>query len=167
MVPSTFLKGAGWTARRFSHRGTAAPIFNGPRERSGSLALLVVVLQPKVSNQTFAHDVPQRVLQFHRLDEQIVLGIQARRGLRRLEIEAQPLLDADIPQRGRALGEIEKQAEVERNRRGKDGITAKKIHLDLHGITEPPEDIDVIPAFLVIAARRVIIDPHLVKYIFV
>jgi len=42
-----------------------------------------------------AHDVAQRVLQLHRLNEKIVLRIEARRCLRRLEIEAEPLLDAD------------------------------------------------------------------------
>ena len=32
----------------------------------------------------------------------------------------------------------------------------------MHGIAEPAEDVDVVPAFLVVAAGRVIIDAHLV-----
>ncbi len=37
---------------------------------------LVVVLEAEVRDQVLAHDVAQRVLQLHRLDEQIVLGIE-------------------------------------------------------------------------------------------
>ena len=55
----------------------------------------VVVLQPEVRDQVLAHDVAQRVLQLHRLDEQIVLRIEPLGRLRRLEVEAQPLLNAD------------------------------------------------------------------------
>ena len=55
----------------------------------------VVILQPQMCNQFFAFQVPERVLQLHELDEQIVLGVEPRRGHRRLEVEAQPFLNAD------------------------------------------------------------------------
>src|SRR6185437_8737922 len=42
-----------------------------------------------------------------------------------------------------------------------DTIPAKEIDLDLHGITKPAKDVDVIPGFLVITMRRIIIDPDL------
>ncbi len=49
---------------------------------------LVVILQPQMRDQLFAFQVPQRVLQLHQLDEQIVLRIQARCRHRRFEVEA-------------------------------------------------------------------------------
>ena len=64
--------------------------------------LLAVILKPKMRDQILAHDVPQRVLQLHRLDEQIVLRINTRRRIRILEVEAQPLLNAQPLQRRRA-----------------------------------------------------------------
>ena len=50
--------------------------------------LLVVVLQAQVRDQFLAAQMPQRVLQLHQLDEEIVLGIQAGGGHGRLEVEA-------------------------------------------------------------------------------
>src|SRR6185437_5621490 len=40
-----------------------------------------------------------------------------------------------------------------------DGIAAKEVDLNLHRIAQPSEDVDVIPAFFRIAARRIVIDP--------
>ena len=54
---------------------------------------LVVILQPKVRNQTLALDMTQSVLQLHGLDKQIVLRVQSLSCLRRLQVEAQPLLN--------------------------------------------------------------------------
>jgi len=54
----------------------------------------VVVFRAEVGDQVLASQPAQRILQLHQLDEQIVLGIELRRAHRRLEIEAQPLLDA-------------------------------------------------------------------------
>ena len=42
-------------------------------------ALLVVVLEPEVSNQVLAAQVPQRVLELHQLDKDVVFGIKTRR----------------------------------------------------------------------------------------
>src|SRR5271170_7443047 len=68
---------------------------------------LVVVFQSEMRDQLFALQVPQSVFQLHQLDEQIVLRIQSRRGHRRLEVEAQPLLNAQATQLGRALRKVE------------------------------------------------------------
>ena len=43
--------------------------------------VLVVVLGAEVGDQLFAAQVAQRVLELHELDEQIVLGVQPRRGV--------------------------------------------------------------------------------------
>ena len=109
-----------------------------------------------------ALEVAQRVFQLHQLDEEIMLGIQARGRHRRLEVEAQPLLNARVLQLRRALGEVQKQHQVEHNRRRENRVAAQEIDLDLHRIAEPAEDVDVIPALFVITARRVIVDAHLV-----
>lgn len=62
---------------------------------------LVVVLQTQMGDQIFATEISQSVLQLHQLDKDIMLGIKAGRGLRRLEIEGQPFLDT---LHSRALG---------------------------------------------------------------
>src|ERR1019366_5474320 len=67
----------------------------------------VVIFESKVCNQVRAHDVAQRVLQLHRLDEQVVFRIQSIGSLRRLKIEAQPLLDAFGAQLRRAFSQVE------------------------------------------------------------
>src|SRR4051812_27939448 len=54
----------------------------------------VVVLQPQVRDELFSSHVPERVLQLHQLNEQIVLRVQLRRVLGALEVEREPLLDA-------------------------------------------------------------------------
>src|SRR6202034_1167184 len=74
------------------------------------------------------------------------------------EIEAEPFLDAT--QAG-AVGEIEKQGEIENDGRRQDRIAAQEIDLDLHGVAEPAEDVDVVPAFFVVAARRIVVDADL------
>src|SRR5258708_3077834 len=114
-------------------------------------------------NQLFALQVPQRVLQLYELDEQIVLWIQSRRRHRRLEVEAQPFLNPETAQLWRALREIEEEHEVEYDRRRQNRVAAEEVHLDLHRIAEPSEDIDVVPTLLIIAARRVIVDANFVK----
>ena len=37
-------------------------------------ALLAVVIEAEVGHEAFAHDVAEGVFQFHRLDEEVVLG---------------------------------------------------------------------------------------------
>ena len=89
-------------------------------------------------------------------------GIQARRRLRALEVEGEPLLDAA---HAGPLRQVEEQRQVEHQRRGQDRVAAEEIDLDLHRVAQPPEDVDVVPAFLVVAAGRVVVDPHLVVHL--
>ena len=57
--------------------------------------------------------------------------------------------------------------QVENERRGQDRVAAEKIDLDLHLVAEPAEDIDVVPAFFVVAARRIVVDADDVRKVFV
>src|SRR6266446_7258535 len=99
---------------------------------------LVVILAPEMRDELLAFEEPQRVFQLHQLDEEIMFGVEPRRVDRALEVEGQPLLDARHPG---ALGEIEKQRDVEDDRRGKDAVAAQEVDLELHRITEPAHDI--------------------------
>src|SRR5687767_9894183 len=92
---------------------------------------LLVVVQPQVRNRLLTGQVPQRVLQLHLLNEQIMLRIQSRRGHWALEIEGQPLLDATHT---RTRGEIHEDRQVEYDRRSQDGIATQEIDFDLHRI---------------------------------
>src|SRR5829696_9085116 len=111
-----------------------------------------------------AHHEPKRVLKLCLLNENVMFGIQARRRLRRFEIKREPLLYSF---HAGAMREIEKQREVEAKRRSEDRITTKEIDLDLHLVPEPSEDIDVVPAFLVVTSRRIVVDPNDVRKTFV
>src|ERR1700730_8886505 len=70
----------------------------------------VVILLPQVRNQILSHHPSQRILQFHGLDEQIVLRVQLRRAHRRLEVEAQPFLNPAHPC---ALRQVQKQNQIQ------------------------------------------------------
>ena len=91
-----------------------------------------------------------------------MLGVQARGHHRRLVVEAQPLLDAEQPG---ALGQVAEQHQIERQRGGQDRVAAQEVDLQLHRVTEPSEDVDVVPTLLVVATRRVVVDPHLVVHV--
>ena len=60
------------------------------------------------------------------------------------------------------MREVEKQNQVQHDRSRQDGIAAEKIYLDLHGVAQPPENINVVPTLFIIPARRVVVDAHLV-----
>src|SRR5690606_37513592 len=135
-----------------------SPLPNGPiraRVKFSRGPGSVVVLAPEVGDEVFTLHPAQRVLQLHQLNEQIVLGIEPRRGHGALEVEAQPLLHT--PETG-ALGEIEEQREIEDERRRQDRVAAEEVHLDLHRVTEPPEDVDVIPTLFFVPAGRIVVD---------
>src|SRR6478672_7926933 len=85
---------------------------------------LIVVFTAKVRDQIFALEIPQRVLQLHELDEQIVFGVEVRRVHGRLEVEREPLLDAA---HARAFCEVEEQRHVEDDRRRQDAVAAQKV----------------------------------------
>src|SRR5207244_1425462 len=81
-------------------------------------------------------------------------------GHRTLEIEGEPILNANPT---RPLRQVDEECQIENQGGGEDGIPALEIDLDLHRISEPPEEVDVVPALFGVTARRVVLDPHLVK----
>src|SRR5712692_6494256 len=81
-----------------------------------------------------------------------------------LEVKTQPFLNAT---HAASLGKVEKQDQVQNDRRRENAVAAQEIDFDLHGITEPSIDIDVIPSFFIISARRIVMDPHYVREILV
>src|SRR5215207_10087651 len=93
--------------------------------RLGSKPLLLeVVVHSEVGDLLLAHHPAQRVAELRLLDEQVVLGIEAGRDLRGLEVEAEPLLDAAEPG---PPGQVEEQAQVEGERRGEDRVAAHEV----------------------------------------
>src|SRR5687768_1654293 len=131
---------------------TAPPISAGWVKRE-----LVVIFTAKMGDQLLTLEVAERILQLHQLDEEIVFRIEAGGVNRTLEVERQPLLN---PVHAGPLGKVHEQRHVEHDWRGKDAVAAEKIDLQLHLVAEPADQVDVIPALLVVAARRVIVDPH-------
>ena len=93
-----------------------------------------------------------------------MLGVETGCVHRTLEIERQPLLDA---RHAGALRQIQEQRDVEDDRRRQDAVAAQKVDLQLHRVAEPPEDVDVVPTFFIVAARRIVIDTDDVAKLFV
>ena len=60
---------------------------------------------------------------------------------------------------------VREQYEVEQERSSKNRVTTEEIDLYLHRITHPTENINVIPTFLIVVTRRVVIDTYLVVVI--
>ena len=123
-----------------------------------------VIIEPEVCDEFFSHDVAESVFEFGFLDEEIVLGVEPFSDLGAFEEEGHPFLYAV---EARALGEIEGQSDIERDRGGEDGVAAEEIDLDLHGVAQPTEDVDVVPSFFRVAARGIIFDTDFVIVIFV
>ena len=115
-------------------------------------------------DQLLALHIPQRVLELHQLNEQVVLRIELGRVHRRLVVEGQPFLDA---RHARPLREVEKERRVEHDRRRQNAVAAQEVDLQLHRVAEPSDQIDVVPALFVVTARGVVIDPHHVAQVFV
>src|SRR5882672_12511200 len=90
--------------------------------------------------------------------------IKAGGSLGRFKVEGKPLLNSLHP---RTLSQIQKQCEIQHDRRRQNGIPTEKIDLDLHRVTQPPENINVVPPFLVVAARWVVVNPDYVRKVFV
>jgi len=120
-----------------------------------------------VGDEVFAHDVAEGVLKLHRLDEEVMLGVDAGGAVGSFEVKTEPLLNAEAAQAGRAGGEIHKENEIEGERRGEDGVTTKEVHFELHRVAKPAEDVDVVPALFVVTAGRVIVDADLVVEVLV
>ncbi len=45
----------------------------------------------------------------------------------------------------------------------KDAVTTEEVDLDLHGVTHPTEDVDVVPTLFIVATWWVVVDTYLVK----
>src|SRR4051812_9489963 len=88
----TYARGVASRARFFSKRRLKAAVAS------------VVVFEAEVRDEVFAAQMPERVLELHQLDEDVVLGVEAGRGHRRLEVEREPLLYPTHPD---ALREVE------------------------------------------------------------
>src|SRR5262249_465319 len=99
--------------------------------------------------------VSKRVLELHQLNKEVVFGIEAGSVNRALEIEREPLLN---PVHAGALGEIEEQGHVEHDWSGQNAVATKEVDFELHGIAEPAHQVNVVPSFFIVAARRVVID---------
>src|ERR1039458_1893867 len=57
----------------------------------------VVVFLAQVGDQVLAHHPAKSILELHGLDEQVVLGVKLRGAHGRLEVEAEPFLNAAHP----------------------------------------------------------------------
>src|SRR3954463_12083324 len=75
-------------------------------------AISVVVFQSQMRDELLTAQVTQRVLQLHRLNEEVVFGVEAWLGHRRLQVEAEPLLYADAAQLLATLRKIQEQHQV-------------------------------------------------------
>src|ERR1700682_1972218 len=83
---------------RSYQRKPAASSSEGPRVSSGiphavREVTLIVILKSQMCDQIFSAKVAESVFQLHQLNKNVVLRIKAGSGLRRLEIERQPLLN--------------------------------------------------------------------------
>src|SRR5450631_739974 len=96
-----------------------------------------------------------------------MLWVQTLCSLRRFQVETQPLLNSSRPQFRRTLGQVKEENQIERYRSSQNRIAAKEVHLDLHRIAQPSEDVDVVPGFFVVAAWWVVVDSNLVKDVLV
>src|SRR6516225_5502680 len=94
----------------------------------------------------------------------MVLRIQACSMHRTLEVKTQPFLNAA---HAATLGKIQEENQVQNDRRRQNAVSAQEIDFDLHGITEPSVDIDVIPSFLIISSRRIVMNAYFVREILV
>ena len=79
-----------------------------------------------------------------------------------LEVETHPRLNTAPTS---AEGEVGTEYEVEHQGSGEDAVAAEEVHLDLHAVVlaHPSEDVEVVPTFLGITTRRIVIDAHLVE----
>src|SRR5262245_14850586 len=120
----------------------------------GSTSCFAVVLDPQMGDLLLTHQPAKGILELGLLDEQIVLGIEAGSGLGTLEVEREPLLN---PAQSGALSQIEEQRQVQDERRRQNRVATEEIDLDLHRVAQPPEDVDVVPAFLIVASGRIVV----------
>ena len=72
-----------------------------------------------------------------------------------LQVEGKPLLHTRL---AGPVGQVQEEREVQDDRCGQNRVTAQEVHLDLHRVAHPSEDVDVVPPLLVVAAGWVVVD---------
>ena len=88
-----------------------------------------------------------------------MLGIEPRRSHRALVIETEPFLDT--VETG-AFSEIHEQRQVQHQRGCEDRVSTEEVDLDLHRVTKPTLNVEVVPALFFVAPGRVVVDSYLV-----
>ena len=121
--------------------------------------LLICLIDFLVS--LIATHLADSVLEHYILLEQVVNGdlILCVIVHRALQEEAQEALSAKT---AGAVSEVHEQTQVKAQGGCQDRITAQEVDLDLHGITHPAKDVDIVPTLLIIIAGRIIVDAHFV-----
>ncbi len=120
--------------------------------RRGSVDLFVSLITTHLADGVLEHGVLLEEV----VDGHFTLGVVVHGAL---EEEAQEALDAVAAV---ASGEVAEKNEVEAEGSCEDRVAAEEVDLDLHGIAHPAEDVDVVPAFLAVVARGIVVDTHLV-----
>src|SRR4030095_5312326 len=127
---------------RFSSFPTYLPIeWPNSSPKSPSRCNSIVVLHPEVRDHVFPPQKTEGILQFHQLNEQVMLRVESCSAHGTLEIETQPFLYSAHPA---ALRKVEEKYKVKDNRRGEDAISTEEIDFNLHRVAEPTIDIDVV-----------------------
>ena len=108
----------------------------------------------------------ESVLEHYVLLEQVVyrhlaLSVVVHRAL---EEEAQEALSSVA---SCACSQVAEQHEVKAKRSSEDRVAAEEVDFDLHCVAHPSEDVDVVPSFLVVVARWIVVDAHFVVVVFV
>ena len=93
------------------------------------------------------------------VDGHFVLSVVVHRAL---EEEAEEALDTVA---SGASSEVAQENEVKAQGSSEDRVAAEEVDLDLHGIAHPAEDVDVVPTFLVVVARGIVVDAHFVEVV--
>ena len=81
-----------------------------------------------------------------------------------LEEEAQEALDAIA---SCASSQVAEEYEVKAKRSSEDRVAAEEVGLDLHWRAHPTEDVDVVPTFLVVVARWIVVDTYFVVVVLI
>src|SRR5258706_1104983 len=102
-----------------------------------------------MGDQVLSSQVPQSVLEFHQLNEQVMLRVQAGGMHWTLKVKAQPFLDAT---HATSLCKVEKENKIQDDGGSKNAVTAQEVDLDLHGITQPSINVDVVPSFFIVTS---------------
>src|SRR5262249_41026790 len=138
--------------------------FYVPATNCSSTISSIVIFHSQMGNQVLALQITECVLKLHQLNKKIVFRIQAGGVHGTFEIKAQPLLNAA---HAAPLGQIHEKNEIQDDWSRQNTVAAKEIDLDLHGIAEPSVYVDIVPTFFIVAARRIVMNPHLMGEILV